>query len=204
VGGCGATGGGCCGAGASGNTGSDQPACHTSGGTGVFAPLSGTPLTIAQARQAVETYIASTGNTDLTIAEVIEFERNFYALVKEKSTNIGAIEVLVDKPNGTVRLEPGPNVMWNARYGAAGNGGAEAMRLSPEAARTAAQSWLDQNMPGVETRPNDLDPFYGYYTLHVWKDGNIYGMLSVNGDTGQVWYHSWHGAFVAALEGEGD
>jgi len=28
------------------------------------------------------------------------------------------------------------------------------------------------------------------------KDGKIYGMLSVNGYTGDVWYHSWHGYFI--------
>jgi hypothetical protein len=24
----------------------------------------------------------------------------------------------------------------------------------------------------------------------------VAGMLSVNGYTGQIWYHTWHGAFV--------
>ena len=27
-------------------------------------------------------------------------------------------------------------------------------------------------------------------------------MLSVNGYSGEVWYHSWHGPFVAKEEGE--
>ena len=29
------------------------------------------------------------------------------------------------------------------------------------------------------------------------KDGEIEGMLSVHGSSGDVWYHSWHGDFVA-------
>jgi len=39
-----------------------------------------------------------------------------------------------------------------------------------------------------------------YYTLHVLNDGQIEGMLSVNGYRGQVWYHSWHGQFVNMIE----
>jgi len=49
----------------------------------------------------------------------------------------------------------------------------------------------------------EADRFYGYYTLHVLKDGQIYGMLSVNGYTGQVWYHSWHGPFLGMKEFNG-
>jgi len=46
----------------------------------------------------------------------------------------------------------------------------------------------------------EADRFYGYYTLHVLNDRQIYGMLSVNGYTGQVWYHSWHGPFLGMKE----
>jgi hypothetical protein len=160
----------------------------------------------------VERYVASYGSSDLIVDEVMEFDLNFYAIVKEKSTNIGAFEVLVDKWSGAVRPEPGPNMMWNARYGMMrgqgmmGRGYARTngtMQYSPEQARSVAQSWLDQNLPGVEARSDDVDAFYGYYTLHVWKDGQIVGMLSVHGESGQVWYHSWHGTFVAVLD-EGD
>jgi hypothetical protein len=28
------------------------------------------------------------------------------------------------------------------------------------------------------------------------KNGTLTGMLSVNGYSGQVWYHTWHGAFM--------
>ena len=43
--------------------------------------------------------------------------------------------------------------------------------------------------------------FYGYYTIDtVNKDGSVVGMLSVNGFTGQVWYHTWHGTFNGMQE----
>jgi hypothetical protein len=47
---------------------------------------------------------------------------------------------------------------------------------------------------------DDPHPFYGYYTIHVTKDGKIVGMLSVNGYDGTVWYHNWHGAYIRSLE----
>jgi YHS domain-containing protein len=47
---------------------------------------------------------------------------------------------------------------------------------------------------------DEADGFCGYYTIHAVKDGQIYGMLSVDGYSGQVWYHNWHGQFVDMLE----
>jgi hypothetical protein len=40
----------------------------------------------------------------------------------------------------------------------------------------------------------------GYYTVHITKAGQFTGMLSVNAYTGQVWFHTWHGTFVASSE----
>ncbi len=184
---------------------------------GLSLPPAGQALTMEEAYAAVERYAAAWGNPDLVVHEVMEFDQNFYAIVEEESTGIGAFEVLVDKWTGAVGPEPGPNMMWNARYGMMGGRGmmggggmmggywtdGTRMRVSPEQAAQIAQEWLDRNLPGVEARADDVDPFYGYYTLHVWDDGQVYGMLSVHGETGQVWYHNWHGGFVAMLEQEG-
>ncbi len=44
-------------------------------------------------------------------------------LVKEKITGIGAFELIVER-NGFMHPEPGPNMMWNTKYGhMAGFGG---------------------------------------------------------------------------------
>jgi hypothetical protein len=74
------------------------------------------------------------------------------------------------------------------------------MTVSPEEAVQAAQSYLDQIQSGL-TADDHADPFYGYYTLHTLRDGQVVGMLSVNGYTSQVWYHTWHGDFVGMTEG---
>lgn len=163
-------------------------------------PLSST-LTISQARQAVEAYLANLNYPDLEVAEVMEFADNFYAIAREPSTGIGAIELLVDKWTGTVGPEPGPNMMWNARYGMHARmmgGGSAINTLTPDQTQEIAQRWLDTYRPGVTVE--DVDPFYGYYTVHTQRDGQIEGMLSVHGITGQVWYHTWHGQFIQMEE----
>ena len=198
----------------------------------------GQPITLDQAIKNVQAYVDQTGNKDLAIDEVMEFQNNFYAIVKEKSTGTGAFELLVNKSTGGVFPEMGPNMMWNTKYGMhsgganggyggmmgrgmmGGNGGGMMggstqsqgmmggqypvttptgpMTVTPEQAKVAAQKWVDQNQPGTTTEA--ADQFYGYYTVHTLKDGKVSGMLSVNGYTGQVWYHTWHGDFIQLKE----
>jgi hypothetical protein len=91
-------------------------------------------------------------------------------------------------------------MMWNQKYGHMGmviNPNAS-MPIDSQAASSYAQEWLDKNYPdsGVE----ELKAFYGYYAMDVSKNGTIFGMLSVNGFTGEVWYHSWHGDFIRMEE----
>ena len=47
-----------------------------------------------KAQQSVQSFLDRTGNKDLRIDELIEFDRNFYELIEEKSTGIGAVELL--------------------------------------------------------------------------------------------------------------
>jgi len=170
---------------------------------GIYSNAS-TLLTLDQAIEAARLYLSAYGNPDLALAEVIEFSNNFYGAVKEKSTGRHAFEVLIDRYTGAVYPEPGPNMMWNAQYGHMGgwwgqSGGA--MTVTPEQARTNAQQWLEAYLPGTTTA-DEADAFYGYYTIEVLKDRQVYGMLSVNGYTSDIWYHTWHGDFVGLKEVE--
>ena len=188
-------------------------------------------LTMDQARTAVEQSLGDWNNDDLEVAEVMEFSNHFYAIVQEESTGIGAFEVLVDKVTGAVSPEHGPNMMWNLKYGmmsgygmgmmgggyvgmmggGQGYGGAmggmhdpdpsPAMPIDEAQAIELAQEYLDTVRPGTSA-DEEADTFYGYYTLHVLTDGEVTGMLSVNGYTGEVWCHTWHGAFVDMIEHE--
>jgi len=193
------------------------------------------PVTIDTAVQRVRVVLAAGGYTDLVPKEVMEFSNHFYVLVAEKSTGRGALELLVLR-NGLVRPEPGPNMMWNTKYGhmaAFGRGGpgwgpgmmgpgmmgpggpqagpgwgpgwgpyaqgqVPAQTVSRERARQLAGQYLAATFPGATT--DEGTAFYGYYTFDAERDGETFGMLSVNAYTGQVWYHSWHGRFIQEKE----
>jgi len=172
------------------------------GGRGYSEGPSDETLSIEEAHQVVEEYVSNLGYPNLEVAEVMEFEHNFYAIVRESDTGIGAMELLVDKWTGAVGPEMGPNMMWNGRYGMhprggwmMGGGASVTNTIPAEEALQIAQRWLDTYRPGV-TVEEHAGPFYGYYTIHTLGNGEIEGMLSVHGATGQVWYHTWHGAFI--------
>ena len=157
-----------------------------------------------QAKTMSDQYAARV-NSDLRVAEIEEWSNNFYIRVQEKSTTINAFELLIDKSTGRIGPEPGPNMMWNTKYGMMGSmmgrsigTSTNNMSVNPNKAVEIAQSWLDTNFPTAEV--DEAETFYGHYTLDFSKDGNTAGMLSVNGYTGAVWFHSWHGAFMGAEE----
>jgi hypothetical protein len=207
------------------------------------------PLTVDQAKQAVEGYLKGLNNPDLEIKEIMIFDNNAYARITEKSTGIGAMELLVDPASLSVFPEYGPNMMRNLKYGhmietggmmgsaASGMmGGAGGTTLAPAPragvggnstkgrrsgmmggynnkpgsasatmavtsvqAAQIAQQYLDQQFPSDQAA-TDPDPFYGYYTIDILKDGKPTGMLSVNGFSGQVFLHTWHGTFIEVSE----
>jgi hypothetical protein len=201
--------------------------CDMLGSWGDTYPEGTETLTLEEAEVAVERSLNTWNNADLAVSEVMEFSNHFYAIVQEESTGIGAFEVLVDKVTGAVSPEPGPNMMWNQKYGMMGGygmgmmgggygyggimgggrgyggmmGGATEsapsldMPIDEAQAIELAQEYIDTARPGT-TADEEADAFYGYYTLHVLTDGQVSGMLSVNGYTGQVWYHTWHGTFM--------
>jgi hypothetical protein len=185
-----------------------------------------TPLTVEQATQAAEKYLAGLNNADLKIAEVMIFDNNAYVRVVEQSTGIGAFELLVDPLTQIAYPEYGPNMMWNLKYGGlnhrgmmGGYGGmtprmgvvggyawnatpadvSAQMPVTEKQALETAQKYLDTYLPGV-TVATDADPFYGYYTIDTLRDGEVVGMLSVNGYNSQVFLHIWHGNFIEMSE----
>ena len=145
---------------------------------------------------------ASYPGDSLAADEVIEFSNNYYASIREKGTGIGAFEILIDRATGNVIREPGPDMMWNAKYsvmrggmmGGFGSSGSGAMTVTAQQAKDIAQRWLDANQGGTSAK--SPDSFYGYYTVDFQRTGQLVGMLSVNGYSGQVWFHRWHGTFI--------
>lgn len=72
------------------------------------------------------------------------------------------------------------------------------MSITSKEALGIAQSLLDRAYPN--TKADEVLTYYGYYTVMVKLNGEHYGMLSVNGYTGAVWYHTWHGMFISEVE----
>lgn len=158
----------------------------------------GQRISIDQAIASAKQYAAGYGQ-GLTVAEIMEFNNNFYISVKETSTGRGAFELLVDPYSGAVYPEIGPNMMWNTRYGHMGNGQVVENRLTVDQAVQQGQTYLDANLAGAQLQ-SDGTSFYGYYTFDYKINDQVAGMLSVNGFDGSVWLHTWHGQFIAEQE----
>ena len=184
------------------------------------------PLTIDEARGAAQKYLDTLGITGLELDEVMIFDNHAYVVVKEESTGIGAFELLVDPVSKLAYPEHGPNMMWNLKYSGLnhqnmmGRGNfmmgpmmgqnfldpapadvSAEMPVTEDQAMEAAQAHLDLDryLPGT-TVAGHATAFYGYYTLDFAKDGEVAGMLSVNGYSGQVFVHNWHGTFIEESE----
>jgi hypothetical protein len=173
---------------------------------GPVAP-SATPIGIERAAANARSSIADLGDPNLQLSEVMEFSANYYAQAIERTTGTHAFELLVDKYTGAVFPEMGPNMLWNAKYGMMGGmmrwrgfgaGSAAEMTIGSAQAQQNAREYL--RTQGLTLDVGEPDVFYGYYTLHTLRNREIEGMISVNGYTGQVWYHAWHGPFVREVE----
>ena len=168
-------------------------------GTGIYQP-NGTRLTLVQATTIANKFLQGRPDLGFKLNEIMEFQYNFYVDYVETVTGIHAFEALIDPFTGDLYPEPGPSVMWNTKYGMmsgvlwGASSGSSPMTVTPAQAQILAQSFLTGYLPGSKVA--DASQFYGYYTLDFTLNGSAYGMVSVNGYTGQVWYHSWHGQFL--------
>ncbi len=185
------------------------------------SPAGAKPLAIEDAHNAVSAYLARINDSDLQLKEIMIFDNGGYAVVSEKSTGVGAFELLIDPAGLNVYPEYGPSMMWNLKYGMMVTNGAftgmnrgmmgrwysntpatavsATMPVSAEQAAGNAQRYLDGALPGDKVS-DEVTPFYGYYTIDFERDGKVAGMLSVNGYSGQVFLHTWHGTFVGASD----
>ncbi len=160
--------------------------------------LATTPPEAARAATAFldETFWAGQG---LTNDQVLSFSNHFAVVVTESDTGYGAMVLLVDRVTGVVSPEPGSNMMWNGRYDTRGGGmhggsgtAPDAMPITSTDARGVGAQFAERFAP--EAQIANVIPFYGHYVVALTQ-GDRRLMLSVDGHTGQVWYHSWHGSF---------
>ncbi len=168
------------------------------GGMGMMTtyPPDAVPLSIDDAMLLFERYAKQFGNT-IQIKDVMAFSSNYYAQLIDADGN-GLGEVLIDRYRGTVMPEPGPNMMWNGRASMMGFGFSGTIQFDEVAAQERANTFLQSYVPGALAKEGQA--FNGYYTFDYGREA-IEGMLSVNAFTGEVWPHTWHGAFLeSAME----
>lgn len=148
------------------------------------------PISEADARARVQAYAARYG-PGVTTGDLMEFSLNYYAVL-EDATNASIAEILVDRYDGSITPEPGPNMMWNTRYGA-GQGRTGAVTYDLNGGKNLAETFLAAYLPGATIQESTTFP--GYYTFDFGR-GTTEGMLSVNAYTGDVWVHTWHGQYI--------
>ncbi len=173
------------------------------GMTGMMGGMTGSyssipaPLSHEKARAIIDGYLAFFNNPDLEIDEFEEYSHNFYVSLVEKSTGRGAIEIIIDRYYSSYHPEP-QSMMWNIKYGMMGGNQQEKMSVTPQQAKKIAQDFLDVVYPG--TSADETVAYYGYYTIMTELNGKHYGMLSINGFSKDIWYHTWHGMFISEVE----
>lgn len=149
--------------------------------------------TLDQARQRATTFADQLG---LRVDEVMQFSWNFYAELRTTDGQL-ATEALVDPTTGAVGIEYGPAMMWNTTYGMHPGGQTQA-DITATRATDIAQQWLRDHDSTLTVA--DPETYPGYYTSHTLDNSKISGMLSVNATTGAVWYHTWHGTYIATSQ----
>ncbi len=149
----------------------------------------------------LEEYVETFGE-NFKLREVMEFQDNFYAVIVERDTGMGAFEILLWKTSGRISPELGPNMMWNLKYGmhAVWMGEEYTPSIGEDQVIGIAEDYLRYRFPGKDVEIKEPIAFYGYYTMDFKLDGEMHGMLSVNAFTGNIWYHSWHGSFLSEVE----
>jgi hypothetical protein len=181
------------------------------GGTmmSTYAP-SARPISQDEARRRAQGFVARYG-AQVKIRDFMVFAENYYAQVVDAATGAGLAEVLVDRYTGIVRPEPGPNMLWNTRFGMPGGQfdsgmmGSNQDRPVPSTpvryTQVAAQKLADTFVAGYLPGGKVLEglPFPGYYTFDYGRKA-IEGMLSVNAFTGEIWVHGWHGVYLGEVK----
>lgn len=207
--------------------GGGQNSGNMGGGMGGLMLLSGTNayrhdgamVTMGDATDIAGRFMDALGNSALALDELEEWEFNYYVVVKEAApSQYKAFQLIIDKWTGFVMPEPGPNMMWSQKYSGMMNSMTDGMpghmnrrdrkiteptfTVTPEAATSAANQFLRERFRRALAVTGVPDVFFGYFNFDVNDSvtGEKYGMLSVNGSTGQVWYHTWHGNFVQGKE----
>jgi hypothetical protein len=158
----------------------------------------GMSITRNKAIEIINSYLAKTRNDDLYIQVIYEYNTHYEVELKEMETHRGAFELLVDKFNGRVFPEPGPNLVWNGKYGVNANyfGVQSPMSITVNEALKLVGEFVRRTSPGMRVQ-GDVSDYYGYYEFHVTMEDTLVLEINVNGFNGQIWVENWHGPLLS-------
>lgn len=149
------------------------------------------PITQDEAIKTMRSFAQQYG-PNMEVEDFMTFSSNYYGVVKDANSSQDLAEVLVDRYSGYAYPEPGPNMMWNTRYGA-GRVQEESVTYDLAGSKKLAEEFLTGYLPEAQIMESHEMP--GYYTFDFGRK-DIEGMLSVNAYSGQIWVHTWHGSYL--------
>lgn len=156
------------------------------------------PITQDEALKNMQKFTTQYG-PNVKIEDFMAFSSNYYAVLNDTSSNQDIAEILVDRYSGSTYPEPGPNMMWNTRFGAGRTqGGSTGYDLA--GAQKLAEDFLTGYLPGAQIKESHSMP--GYYTFDFGRN-DTESMLSVNAFSGQIWIHTWHGPYLGEMNSTG-
>lgn len=149
------------------------------------------PITQDEAIKTMQSFAQQYG-PNMEVEDFMTFSSNYYGVIKDNNSSQYLAEVLVDRYSGYAYPEPGPNMMWNTRYGA-GRVQEEGVTYDLAGSKKLAEEFLTGYLPEAQIMESHEMP--GYYTFDFGRK-DIEGMLSVNAYSGQIWVHTWHGSYL--------
>ncbi len=157
----------------------------------------GVPITSNKAMEIAETFLKKTLNEDLLVQRLFEYNTHFEVELLEKDTRRGAFELIIDKFNGRVTPEIGPNLLWNGKFGQGGNyfGLQPVMTIPVVSALQSVGDFIKRTSPELKVE-GDVIEYYGYYEFHVTQDDKMVLEININGFSGQMWIENWHGSLL--------
>ena len=168
-------------------------------------------LTIEQVEERVKDYLRDLNDSNIQVEEIIEFDNRFYVRFSEKDTGINAFAALVNPYSGRMYAWHHADKFWNTKYKG------ESYRLStgepqpidwPSGPMTITEGQALSNAEEVilgsgaveDGEVGSVQSFYGYYTIPILRQGDVVGLVNINGYTGAVCYESCHGSVVDRVE----
>jgi hypothetical protein len=152
------------------------------------------PITQDVALKNMESFARQYGS-NIEVEDFMAFSSNYYAVMKDTANGQDIAEILVDRYSGSTYPEPGPNMMWNTRYGA-GRVQAGSSGYDLAGAKKLAEDFLTGYLPGAQIQESHEMP--GYYTFDFGRN-ETESMLSLNAYSGQIWVHTWHGSYIGGM-----